>query len=93
MQAFWSVITYELLEDKHKNNITINNILLICYTKQRDSMLVQICMVITGYVKMWWSISDATYCDLVCHFKILTTFCHKLWSITEQKYSNMESIC
>lgn len=55
-------------------------------------MLVQICTVIKGYVKMWWSISDATCCDLVCHFKILTTFCHKLWSITEQKYSNMEFV-
>ena len=30
---------------------------------------------------------------LVCHFFVLTTFWHHLWSITEQMHGNLESIC
>ena len=29
----------------------------------------------------------------MCHFFVLTTFWRHLWSITEQTYSNLESIC
>ena len=38
------------------------------------------------------NISDTLSCRLVCHFFVLTTFCHHLLSITEQMHDNMESI-
>ena len=44
-------------------------------------------------IKRGGNISDTlTYC-FVCHFFVLITFFRHLWSITEQMYSNMESIC
>ena len=39
------------------------------------------------------NISDTLGYRLVCHFFVLTTFWHHLWSITEQTHGNMESIC
>ena len=37
--------------------------------------------------------NDAHGYRLVCHFFVLTTIWHYLWSITGQMYGNMEPIC
>lgn len=42
----WLVLTYELMEDRCKNNITINSILLFHHLEQKDPILLWVCTVI-----------------------------------------------
>ena len=42
----WLVLTYELMEDRHKNDITINSIMLFHHLKQKDPILLWVCTVI-----------------------------------------------
>ena len=70
----------------------------------KNFMLSDICHIyfhIMSIGSCLWSIRGQTHewCHcynaiaIVCHFFVLTTFWHHLWSITERTHSNMESIC
>ena len=73
----WLALIYDLLGYRLIPQwITINNILLFYHMKQIESLLLRFCTVIHN----------------ACLFFVLTTlWCH-LWSLTEQKHENMESI-
>ena len=58
---------------------------ILYYIKQIDSKLPCVCSVIDYQWHTWLR--------LVCHFFVLTTFWHHLWSITEQTHGILESIC
>ena len=45
MHAFWLVLTYDLLEERCIDDITIKHILLLYHTKQIDSILSWVCAV------------------------------------------------
>ena len=85
LHAFWLVLTYNLLEDRCIDDVTINNFnLLLYYIKQIDSMLPCVCSVI----------------DHRNHQNVVrTSVTHlaaprvPLWSITEQTHGNIESFC
>ena len=61
------------------------------YIKQIDSLLPCVCSVIDHRRRQ--NVVRTLGYRLVCHFFALTTFWRHLWSITEQKHGNMESIC
>ena len=46
MQAFWLVLTYDLLEDRCIDDVIINTFLILYHIKQIDSKLPCICSVI-----------------------------------------------
>ena len=85
VRSFW-----DLSVDRHTNDVTSKNVLLFCYVKLIDAMLLCVCSVI--YLRrllVWisvlpWAVSD------VCHFFVLSmVWCH-LWSFTEQIHGTME---
>ena len=58
IHAFWLVLSYGLLEEKRKDDVTANNILLLYLIKQIDSVLLWVCIVIDhrrsqNVVKHW----------------------------------------
>ena len=63
--------------------------------KRIDSMLPCVCSIIDhrGRQKGDECISDTIACGSCTTFFVLTTFWLHLWSITEQTYGNMESMC
>ena len=48
LHRFWLILTNDLLEDRCTEELNINNLLLIHYIKQIDSMLLWICTVIVN---------------------------------------------
>lgn len=77
IHAVWLVLTYNLSEDRHIDEITTTCI--FHHTKQINSMLPWACSV-TDHT------SDTLCYTLMCpFFFVLTTFWHHLWSTTQQR--------
>ena len=92
--AFWSVLTYDLLEDRRIDDVIINTFLILYYIKQIDSKLPCICSVIDHRwrqnvvrTKKWHSkvktVGNRLLIDqrrefLKLKFQVLP-ICHSLW--------------
>ena len=81
----WLVLSYGLLEEKRKDDVTANNILLLYLIKQIDSVLLWVCIVIDhrrsqNVVKHRWH----TRLRLIGPF-VLTTCCRHFWSIMNKR--------
>ena len=89
----WLVLSYGLLEEKRKDDVTANNILLLYLIKQIDSVLLWVCIVIDhkrsqNVVKHRWH-TRLRVIGPFCPYHMLTSF-----SIYyEQTHGNMEFIC
>ena len=89
--SFLFVLTWDLLEDGHIDDIAIisNKILLfLSYKTNRFHVVMGLYRSHQNIVK---NISD-TRLHLVCHFFVLTTFWHYLWSFTEQTCINTSEL-
>ena len=93
IHAFWLVLSYGQLEEKRKDDVTANNILLLNLIKQIDSVLLWVCIVIDhrrsqNVVKHRWH-TRLRVIGPFCPYHMLTSF-----SIYyEQTHGNMEFIC
>ena len=73
MHAFWSVLTYDLLEDRCIDDVIINTFLILYYIKQIDSKLPCICDTL-GYA----------LCATFCSYHILTSSVIYYWTDAQQ---------
>ena len=98
MHTFWLVLIYDLMEDRCIDDIIIKTFFKFFiienyyYIKQIDSKLQCVCSVIDqrgrqNVVRTSETHSAEPRVPLFCSYHILTS------SITEQMYSNLESIC
>ena len=93
IHAFWLVLSYGQLEEKRKDDVTANNILLLNLIKQIDSVLLWVCIVIDhrrsqNVVKHRWH-TRLRVIGPFCPYHMLTSFL----IYYEQTQGNMESIC
>lgn len=84
IQAFQLVFTHNLWEDRRIADIMIKNFSFFFYLKQIDTMLLYIRSVINqgrheSVVWTWYLVKPGY--RLKCHFFVLATFSHHLWSI------------
>ena len=85
--TFWLVLTYDQLEDKHRD------ISLLYKTSKFHAAVSLLSNWSQETSKCGKNISDTVRYRLVYHFFVLTTIWRHLWSITEQTQGNLESIC
>ena len=89
MHAFWSVLTYDLLEDRHIDDVIINTFLILYYIKQIDSKLPCICSAIDhrwhqNVVRTSVTHSAMPCVPLFCSYHILTSSVIYYWTDAQQ---------
>ena len=89
--ASWLVLTSDLLEDKHIDNIMNNLFVSLLYNTSRFDVVVHLFSYSSQLTsKCYKNVSDTLIWRFVCHVFVLTTCWSHLWSITEQTLHNME---
>ena len=96
MRAFWSVLTYDLLEDRRIDDVIIKTFFnSLLYKTNRFKVAVRLFSNRSQRTSNCGkNIIDTLGCTSCATFFVLTTFWRHLWSITEQTHgNNLESIC
>ena len=89
MQAFWLVLTYDLLEDRRIDDVIIKTFLILYYIKQIDSKLLCVCSVIDhrgrqNVVRTSVTHLAAPHVPLFCSYHILMSSVIYYWTDTQQ---------
>ena len=89
MHAFWLVLTYDLLEDRHIDDVIIKTFLILYDIKPIDSKLLCICSVIhhrgrQNVVRTSVTHSAAPHVPLFCSYHILTSSVIDYWTDVQQ---------
>ena len=94
MHAFWLVLTYDWLEDRHIDDIIIKNFFnSLLYKTNRFQ--VAVCLFSNRSQRMskcGKNISDTLGCTSCATFFVLTTLWRHLWSITYSSKTNIPTI-
>lgn len=91
--AFWLVLTYCLLADRHADDVIIIFVVSKLYQKLRFHIAVHLfCNRLKKMLKCGDNTGDMLNSSRAAFLSLQTTFWHALWSITKQMHSNMESI-
>ena len=89
MHAFWLVLTYDLLEDRHIDDVIIKTFLILYDIKPIDFKLLCICSVIhhrgrQNVVRTSVTHSAAPCVPLFCSYHILTSSVIDYWTDVQQ---------
>ena len=89
MQAFWLVLTYDLLEDRYINDVIIKTFLKLFFIKQIDSKLLCVCSAIDhrerqNVVRTSETHSVVPHVPLFCFYHILTSSVIYYWTDARQ---------